>query len=57
MAADVQRVPEHAEPCVIIGWYLRTEGRRILCASAMFGADHECIARSVCTWFTLNSPV
>ena len=57
MASDVQRLPERAEPCVLIGWHLRTEGRRILVASAMFGADRKCIARSVCTWITLTSRV
>lgn len=57
MAADVQRAPRRGEQCVIMGWHLGTEGRRILCASAMFGADRQCIARAIATWVMLRSLV
>ncbi|MET0385859.1 MAG: hypothetical protein ABW321_07865 [Polyangiales bacterium] len=57
LACAVGRAPRRDEPCVVVGWHLGTEGRRIGCASAIFGADGHCIAHSRSTWVALKPKV
>lgn len=56
LTAEVHRAPERDEPCVVMGWHVATEGRRIGCASALFDAAGSCIARSRSTWVVLKPP-
>jgi hypothetical protein len=55
LTAEVHRAPLRDERCVVLGWHERTEGRRILCASAIFAADGSCLARSRSTWVMLKT--
>jgi hypothetical protein len=41
-------------PHVVLGWSIRSEGRRILCAAALHDATGRYLARSVATWITLR---
>jgi len=54
LSAVIHRAPALEEPCVVLGWHLGTEGRRIACASAIYGANRDCIAYSQSTWVTLK---
>jgi hypothetical protein len=56
LTAQVQRAPERDEPCVVMGWHIATEGRRIECGSAIFDAAGSCVARSRSTWVILKAP-
>jgi hypothetical protein len=38
------------EPCVIVAWSLGGEGRKWRAASAVYGADGDCVARGVAVW-------
>jgi hypothetical protein len=54
MTATLQRRPELEERCVIVGWSLGREGRRIECGSMLLGKDGEAIAHAKATWITLK---
>lgn len=56
LAAEVHRAPAQDERCAVVGWHLRTEGRRIECGSAIFAADGSCLARARSTWVMLKTP-
>lgn len=55
LAAKILRRPMHDERCVVQGWALGREGRRILCASALFDDDGVCLAYAKATWIELKS--
>jgi len=55
LSASIARRPRVAEPCVVTGWALGRQGRRIECASALFDADGRCLAHSRSTWIALKS--
>lgn len=54
MAAQVERRPRVDERCIVVGWSLAREGRRILCGSALYSADGQCLARARSTWVVLK---
>jgi hypothetical protein len=55
LAAEIKRRPRWDEPCVVIGWTLGREGRRIECGSMLFDAAHgDVLAYSKSTWVTLK---
>jgi hypothetical protein len=54
LAVQIVRRPAARERCVVTGFGLGQEGRRISCGSALFGADGACIARARATWIALK---
>jgi hypothetical protein len=54
LAVEVVRHPTARERCVVQGWSLGQEGRRILCGSALYGEDGDLLARARATWVTLK---
>lgn len=54
IAVSIAERPRIAEPCSVVGWNLGREGRRILCASALFARDGRCLAYSRSTWIALR---
>jgi hypothetical protein len=54
LAVQIEQLPRGGEPHVVLGWSLRVEGRRILCAAALHDAAGRYLARSVATWITLR---
>jgi hypothetical protein len=54
IAVHIERRPALRERCVVMGWGLGQEGRRIQCASALFDADGACLAYARSTWIELK---
>lgn len=56
LSAVIERRPRWDEPCVVLGWNLGREGRRIECGSMLIDAEHgDVLAYSKSTWVTLKS--
>jgi hypothetical protein len=55
LAAHVRSRPQSRERCVVLGWALGREGRRVMCASALFGEDGTPHAYARATWIELKS--
>ena len=54
MTADIARRPAPGERCVVLGWRLGVEGRKVFAGSALFSADGELLGRSRQTWILLS---
>ena len=50
LAADVRRVPEPGERCVVVGWRLGADGRKHLAGTALFGEDGDVVGVARATW-------
>jgi hypothetical protein len=55
LAVHIVRRPAVHERCVVLGWGLGQEGRRIACGSALLDADGACLAYARSTWIELKS--
>jgi hypothetical protein len=49
-AARVEALPEVGERCVVVGWPLGEEGRKLYAGTALFGDDARPLARARATW-------
>lgn len=50
IVADLVRRPRIGERCIVLGWPLGREGRKLFDAAALFGEDGELLGRSRATW-------
>ncbi len=50
MAARVERLPEEDEPCVIAGWPLGAEGRKLFAGTALYGRRGDVLALARQVW-------
>jgi hypothetical protein len=50
LAARIDRMPHPGEPCVVVGWPLGEDGRKLYAGTAVFGDDGEVLARARATW-------
>lgn len=50
MAAEISRLPEEGERCVVVAWPLGEDGRKLYAGTALFGADAEPLAWARQTW-------
>ena len=50
MAARVDRLPEDGDECVVVGWSLGAEGRKVYAGTALIGADGRPCAVARQTW-------
>ena len=50
MAARVARLPEEGEPCVVVGWPLGEEGRKLFAGTALYGEPGDVLAVARQTW-------
>ena len=57
MTARVDRLPEDGEPCVVVGWRLEEDGRKLHAATALLGAEGEPLALARQVWIAPKSPV
>lgn len=52
--AHVHRRPARGEPCVVTGWSLGRDGRKVDTAAALYSADGELLAASRALWILLK---
>ena len=50
ITARVERLPAEGEPCVVIGWPLGEEGRKLHAGTALFGEDGAVLALARQVW-------
>ena len=50
MAAEIHRLPEEGERCVVVAWPLGEDGRKLYAGTALLGADGEPLALARQTW-------
>jgi len=50
MAAEIHRLPEKGERCVVVAWPLGEDGRKLYAGTALLGADGEPLAAARQTW-------
>jgi hypothetical protein len=50
MTADVARLPDEGEACVVVGWPLGEDGRKLFAGTALFGRDDELLAVARQVW-------
>ena len=53
MTAVLSGAVAAGEPCVVIGWPLGGEGRKLLAGTALFGADGRLVGQSRQIWITI----
>lgn len=50
MTARVARLPEEGEPCVVAGWPLGEDGRKLFAGTALYGATGDVLAVARQVW-------
>jgi hypothetical protein len=50
MTARVDRLPEEGEPCVVVGWPLGEDGRKLFAGTALYGRDGAPLAVARQVW-------
>ncbi|MDX6440028.1 MAG: hypothetical protein QOF45_2611 [Gaiellaceae bacterium] len=50
MAAEIRRLPEDGEQCIVVAWPVGEDGRKLYAGTALFGADGEPVAVARQTW-------
>lgn len=50
MAARIERLPEEGEHCVVVGWPLGEEGRKLFAGTALYGACGDVLAVARQVW-------
>jgi hypothetical protein len=50
MTARVERLPDAGEPCIVVGWPLATDGRKLHAGTALYGRDGEVLALARQVW-------
>ena len=50
MTAEIVRLPEEGEKCIVISWPLGEDGRKLYAGTALFAAGGELLAVARQTW-------
>jgi hypothetical protein len=50
LVAQVEHLPHAGERCVVMGWPLGEEGRKLYAGTALFGADRRLLGAARATW-------
>jgi hypothetical protein len=50
MTGRVERLPRDGEPCVVVGWPLGEDGRKLFAGTALYGAEGNVIALARQVW-------
>jgi hypothetical protein len=56
MTARVDRLPGEGELCVVVGWPIGEEGRKLFAGTALFGASGDVLAVARQVWILPRSP-
>lgn len=54
LSVRIDRAVSVGEPCSVVAWSLGGAGRKWRAATAIYGADGECVARASATWIELQ---
>jgi hypothetical protein len=57
MAAEIRRLPEEGEECVVVSWPLGEDGRKLYAGTALFGGGGEPLAWARQTWIAPKSGI
>jgi hypothetical protein len=55
LSAHVERVPEPGERCVVVGWSLGEEGRKLYAGTALLGEGGDVVGVARATWILPRS--
>jgi hypothetical protein len=55
LAAQVEHLPHAAERCVVLGWPLGEDGRKLFAGTALFGEDGRTLGAARATWIVPRS--
>ncbi len=55
LAVRVEHLPHPDEPCVVLGWALGEDGRKLYAGTALFGEDGRVLGAGRATWITPKS--
>jgi hypothetical protein len=55
MTAEVLDLPRVGEPCVVLGWSVGRDGRKLHAGTALFGSDKRLLGRARQTWIRVHS--
>jgi hypothetical protein len=55
MGAEIGRMPEPGDKCVVRGQLVGTEGRRAMVRTTLYGSDGAELARSRATWIAISA--
>ena len=50
MTARIDRLPDEGEPCVVVGWPLGEDGRKLFAGTALYGRDGTPLAVARQVW-------
>jgi hypothetical protein len=56
MTAEVLRPFRTDEPCVVVGWSLGRDGRKLQAGTAVYSAEGQLIGRARQTWIAMQRP-
>ncbi len=56
MTARVERLPEDGERCVVVGWPLGEDGRKLFAGTALYGASGDVLAVARQVWIVPREP-
>ena len=56
MTAEIHRLPEEGEQCVVVAWPLGEDGRKLQAGTALLAADGECLALARQIWIQPRNP-
>jgi hypothetical protein len=51
MTARIDRLPQEGEPCVVVGWSLGVDRRKLFAGTALYGEDGAAVAVARQVWF------
>ena len=52
--AQILGHPRTGDACVVLGWKIAEEGRKIMTGTALYGEDSECLAVARATWIVVR---
>ena len=56
MTARVERLPDEGEACVVVGWPLGEDGRKLYAGTALYGAAGDVLALAQQVWILPREP-
>ena len=55
LAAQIEHLPHAGERCVVLGWPLGEDGRKLYAGTALFGEDGRTLGAARATWIIPRS--